>query len=93
MSRRLVLIAYDISNARRLRRAHKLIKEYAVGGQKSVFECFVTRQERQQLKEGLGRIINHREDRVHIFQLHGGGSIHTLGRAIAPRDPPFFYIG
>ncbi len=41
-TRKLYIAAYDISNPRRLRQALKILKGYACGRQKSVFECYLT---------------------------------------------------
>ena len=42
MSRTLYLIAYDISHPKRLNRVRHFLKNYSTGGQKSVYECFLT---------------------------------------------------
>jgi CRISPR-associated protein Cas2 len=44
--RNLHIAAYDVSNDSRLRDALKVLKAYATGRQKSVFECFLTERER-----------------------------------------------
>lgn len=41
-NRRLYLISYDISDAKRLRAALKLVRAYATGGQLSVHECWLS---------------------------------------------------
>jgi len=35
----IVLVTYDITNPRRLRKTHKFLKEFGLNTQKSVFEC------------------------------------------------------
>lgn|GEM_PF-118944 len=93
MSRTLYLIAYDISNERRLHAVHNFLKGYSTGGQKSVYECFLTDGELGYVKEALKDIIDEKEDRIHIFVVDGRSKTHTLGIAIAPRDPAYFYVG
>ncbi|MEA3643999.1 MAG: CRISPR-associated endonuclease Cas2, partial [Lamprobacter sp.] len=44
--RTLYIAAYDVSDNARLRDALKVLKGYASGRQKSVFECFLTDAER-----------------------------------------------
>ena len=93
MKRQLYLAAYDISNATRLRAALYLLKGYASGRQKSVFECFLTEAERRQLTALMGEIINPLEDRFLLLPLGPAGDIRTLGKGVAPVDQPYFYIG
>ena len=41
MLRHLFLVGYDIASARRRRQALKAIKGHAIGGQKSLYECWL----------------------------------------------------
>ena len=41
----------------------------------------------------LRRLIEPAEDRVHIFIMDARSRPHTLGVAIQPKDPSFFYFG
>jgi CRISPR-associated protein Cas2 len=91
--RRLYLIAYDICEPRRLNQVRELLKEFSTGGQKSVYECWCTPVKLRELTESLRGIISEKEDRVHIFAMDGRSQPHTLGIAVAPSDPEFFYFG
>ncbi len=91
--RTLYIIAYDISDEVRLARVRHLLKGYSTGGQKSVYECFLTEAERWHIVEKLERLIDPEEDRVHIFTMDGRSRTHTLGIAVQPKDPSFFYFG
>ncbi len=93
MERTLYLIAYDISNDKRLNRVRNFLKGYSTGGQKSVYECFLTDGELRYVKKRLERMIREDEDRVHIFTMDGRSRTHTLGIAVQPKDPAYFYIG
>lgn len=93
MNRTLYLIAYDITDSRRLNSARYLLKGYSTGGQKSVFECFLTDAELSYLTGLLGKLIFKEEDRVHVFTMDGRSATHTLGIAVQPKDPAYFYIG
>ena len=93
MSRRLYLIAYDITHNKRLNRMRKYLKGYSTGGQKSVFECFLTEAEVHEITSGILGMIRDDEDRVHIFSLDGASRTHTLGIGVQPKDPAFFYFG
>ena len=87
------LAAYDIASPRRLRSALRVLKGYAAGRQKSVFECFLTPAEVQQLLDEIGEIIEERKDRFFLIRLQPGQPIHTLGIGVPMADPDWFYIG
>ncbi len=91
--RRLYLIAYDITDEKRLNRVRELLKGYSTGGQKSVYECFLTEGEKGRVLAELEALIDPEEDRVHVFAMDGRSRTHTLGIAVQPRDPAFFYFG
>ena len=67
--RTVYLICYDICCPRRLRKVHRFLLGYKTGGQKSFYECWLTRQELQAVRAHLTELIDETEDRVHIFQL------------------------
>ena len=93
MERTLYLIAYDIPGERRLSRVRNFLKGYSTGGQKSVYECFLSDGELRYVKKKLERLIWEDEDRVHIFTMDGRSRTHTLGIGVQPNDPEYFYIG
>ena len=93
MERTLYLIAYDITNNRRLNRVRQFLKGYSTGGQKSVYECFLTDGELRYVKKKIERLIDEDEDRVHIFTMDGRSRTHALGIAVQPKDTEYFYIG
>jgi CRISPR-associated protein Cas2 len=91
IERSLHIAAYDISDPRRLRQALRVLKAYATGGQKSVFECFLTEGERRSLFFSM-KVLIEPADRFLIVRLDPRRAVIPLGRAIAPCDPPFFYV-
>lgn len=91
--RSLYLVAYDIANPKRLRQAMYAIKEYATGGQKSVFECYLSDGELTALRNTLRDVLHAKEDRLFIVRLDGRCRMDALGIGIAPSDPVFFYRG
>ncbi len=94
MSKRLLyLAAYDISCNRRLRSALYVLRGYASGGQKSVFECYLNPQEKSNLLSEIGAVIDHAEDRFLLVRLSGAHQVKTLGKAVPPQDGLFFYVG
>lgn len=93
MDRTLYIIAYDITSDKRLNRVRYFLKGYSTGGQKSVYECFLSDGELKYVTSKLRRLILDAEDRVHIFQMDGRSKPHVLGIALQPKDPEYFYIG
>lgn len=93
MSRGLYLIAYDITEDDRLNRVRHLLKGYSTGGQKSVFECFLSPSEVREVVRQIRALISPAEDRVHVFIMDARSRTHTLGIALQPKDPSFFYFG
>lgn len=93
MLRHLFLIGYDISTARVRRRALTAVKGHAIGGQKSLYECWLTSGELQQTMVALRRIIDPATDRVIFLRLDERAQVHTRGVAVPPADGDFFYQG
>ena len=76
-----------------MRKALYVVRSYASGGQKSVFECFLTPAEKAQLLDDVSSIIDPEEDRFILLRLLGAKHIRTLGKAVLPQDGSFFYVG
>ncbi len=94
MSKRILYIAaYDICDPRRLREALHVLRGYACGGQKSVFECFLTAAEKRELLVGIRAVMDEGEDRFLLLRLDPRSRVQTLGIAVEPADPDFFFVG
>ncbi len=91
--RQLYLAAYDIASNRRLRKALYVLRGYASGGQKSVFECYLTDSEKSSLLKSIYQIIDFNEDRFILLKLIGVNYIETLGKAVLPQNGFFYYVG
>ena len=91
--RTLHLACYDISEPRRLRAALKLARAYATGGQKSLHELYLTVAERSALVDDMGVLMDMDTDRFLLLRLDPRSRVHTLGKAVAPSDPDYFYVG
>lgn len=63
------LVAYDIRKPRRLRRVHKVAKDYGYPLQYSVFVCDLTAIELISLKSDLMAEANLAQDSIAIFDL------------------------
>lgn len=90
--RTLYIAAYDITEPDRLRAALYVLKGYASGGQKSVFECFLTDSEKADLIEAVQNVIDTAEDRFFLVRLDPRMQVRVMGIAVKPVDPDFFYI-
>jgi len=63
------LVAYDVSDATRLRRVHKKLLGFGDPLQYSVFQCNLSDVEKLRMVEGLSELIHHDEDRVLIVDI------------------------
>ena len=83
--RRCYLVCYDVRDARRLRRVHKLMKAYGEAWQYSVFYCTLKAIDRARLENQLRDTLNLKQDQVLIVDLGGNEdaarqSAATLGQ-------------
>lgn len=63
------LLAYDISDPRRLRHVHAVAKTYGYPLQYSLFVCDLDDVELVKLERDLAAVIAQRADRISIFDL------------------------
>lgn len=62
--RQTYIVAYDISDPKRLRKVFKLMKGYGDHVQLSVFRCELTHRALVELRTRLSGIIHHDQDQV-----------------------------
>lgn len=91
--RQLYLAAYDIASARRRRRVLRQLRDYADGGQKSAYECWLSPGDIPVLLSDAEARIDISEDRFALIPLDPRRGVFTMGRALQPGDPDFFYFG
>lgn len=91
--RQLFIAAYDVACPKRLRKVLYVVRRWASGGQKSVFECFLTETERKALLADVGNLIDPLKDRFLLLKLDARCRVLTLGKAVPPQDGIFFYVG
>ena len=89
----LYIVAYDVANPSRLRKVHHVVKRFATGGQKSVFECFLTPRERCELLTEAQTLMEEDEDRLAILRVEERARPMLLGIATPAADPDFYYVG
>ncbi len=87
------LACYDITDPKRLRDALKAVRQYALGGQESVFEVMLSEAEKRSLLEELSYLLDLDTDRFLLISLDPRSRITTLGKAVAPFEKDFFYVG
>ena len=92
MERTRYLIAYDIADSKRLARVHKQVEAYAIGGQKSFYECWMTKHELLKFKQNLTELMEASEDRIYIFQLNGNTEPMLFGKAKLQSSQPFLLV-
>jgi len=73
------IIAYDISDKKRLRKVHQLVEEYAVKVQRSVFSAPFTAVLLKELVQRLKNIINIKQDDIRIYPLSVKHSAEIYG--------------
>lgn len=91
MSRRLYLAAYDVPSAKRLRKALKVARRYASGGQKSIHECWLSAQEKTDLLRDMADVL-HPRDQFALIALDPRRTALLMGTAVSPSDPDYYLI-
>ncbi len=92
-TRGLYIAAYDVSDPKRLRQVRRVVKDYATGGQKSVFECFLSPKEHANLYSDVCSLMNGGEDRFALLRVEERTQPVLLGIATPAVDPNFYYVG
>ncbi|WP_095499767.1 CRISPR-associated endonuclease Cas2 [Paraferrimonas haliotis] len=92
IKRHLFLCCYDISDDDRRKRIRAIVKSFAIGGQYSCYECFLSRSEYQMLLRLLNA-YSENGDSVVLQPVLSNKSIQCLGIAEAPVNIGFNYIG
>lgn len=88
-----MIVAYDIADPRRLNRVAKIIKDYGVRVQKSIFEVKVEQKQFNKMKTRVEKVIENKEDGVKYFPLceKCAGTIEIIGQGVFI-DPDEEYI-
>ena len=78
------LIAYDISDKRRLQRVHRLLKNQAIAMQYSVFIALMNNAERATLIEALTVLIDEKADDIRLYPLPQKPDWYAWGKGMWP---------
>jgi len=91
-SRHKYLIAYDIADSKRLHLAHKKVEAFAIGGQKSFYECWLTEHEMMKFKQEVNALIDPSNDCVFIFRIPDNIEPWLFGKAELQSISPFMLV-
>ena len=85
------IVAYDVSDSKRLRRIFRKMNGFGDALQYSLFACDLSSKERVLMEEALTEIIDLKEDRVIIVDIgpaegRGESVVRTLGRQTKPKQ-------
>lgn len=64
-----LVVAYDIVSNRRRSRLVKVLKDYGLRVNYSVFECEITAQREKELRKRVSAIVDPKDDRVLFYKL------------------------
>ena len=89
-----IVVCYDIPDDARRGKVAQALKGFGHRVQKSVFECEVTPEQFQKMKQRVGKRIETREDSVRYYNLCATclGKIEISGLGEVKRDPPFYVV-
>jgi CRISPR-associated protein Cas2 len=77
-----ILIAYDISQPRRLGRVHRYLKKEAIPLQYSIFVTQANQRKIREIIRTIRSIIHEKEDDVRIYELPSDFHINSLGKPL-----------
>ncbi|MDH2998903.1 CRISPR-associated endonuclease Cas2 [Pasteurellaceae bacterium LFhippo2] len=92
IQRKRYLVAYDIIDSKRRYHVHKRVNSYAVTGQKSFYECWLTVSELAEFKQKILTIMDEKEDRLFIFQIQHNTQPILFGIAKVPTTQLFLVV-
>lgn len=62
-----LVVTYDITENKRLKKMHKFLKNFGVPVQYSVFECDLNREQIRSMTQGADEIMDLKEDALLIY--------------------------
>lgn len=88
------IVAYDIADPRRLNKVAKLIKDYGVRVQKSIFEVDVDDRRFTEMKARIEELIEAYEDGVKYFPLceKCAGTVEIIGQGVFVDPDEEYYV-
>lgn len=94
MSGEFYIICYDSPSNKRRGKLHKLLKNYAVPVQKSVFETFLDKPNFDKMMKKIEALMNSKEDSVRIYGMSRQiqKQVKIIGSPGRLEDPNYFFI-
>lgn len=88
------VLAFDVADNRRRYRLVRLLERYGQRVQESVFEAWLTPQQRSALLERASRLLHPSQDRLvcYALTLAESSRLRTLGASTRTPNPSFFVI-
>lgn len=86
------LVCYDIADPSRLQAVHRRVMAHAIGGQKSLYECWLSVVEHRQLWRLLHQLIVPAQDSVHFYALDSDCTAQLFGVATQRTCSPFLIV-
>ena len=83
--RYLFVIAYDVSDNRNRTRLYRLLTDYGTPIQYSVFECFVTSKQIEELQSAALALIDRRTDSFRFFEICRSCTGRTTNLGVKPK--------
>ena len=89
-----MIVAYDIADERRLARVAKIVKDYGIRVQKSIFEVTVNDGVFAEMKGRIEDVIVEDEDGVKYFPLceKCAGTVEIIGKGIFTDPDEEYYV-
>ena len=89
-----MIVAYDIADEKRLARVAKVIKDYGIRVQKSIFELEIAPQTFTEMKARIEKEIVPEEDGVKYFPLceKCAGTLEIIGQGIFIDPDEEYYV-
>jgi CRISPR-associated protein Cas2 len=89
-----VVIAYDISDPKRLNKVAKVLKGYGARVQKSVFEVYVDKKVLKKIKQEVELVIDFHKDTVRYYRLCKvcAGTVEYFGSGFYTEEEGSFSI-
>ena len=88
------VVSYDIPDDKRRLRAAKVLLEFGIRVQYSVFECLLQEDQRQDLADRLASVIELTDDRIRIYPLCANckQEVALLGEGKLTEDPEVYIV-
>ena len=89
-----MIVAYDIADPKRLTRVARIVSDYGVRVQKSIFEVMVGDRVFEEMKARIEKVIVPEEDGVKYFPLceKCAGTVEIIGQGMFTDPDEEFYI-